>query len=258
VDELGPTTRVMHAMEQLWAEIRRRHPDVPDAILVLASGTMGTTTEIHGHFARSRWHVGDGHEPRAEFFLGGEGLRRPAAEILGTTLHEAAHGLAATRDIVDVSDGRYHNKKFAALGHELGVKAEQADRIGWSVTTALPATVTSYQDQLAVLENALKVWRHTETEVAQRAQSRAEPPPGELGDPDQPVLPPAPPVNVAPVDGRGAHRGGANYFAAVCRCEKPRRIRAALSVFDLGDITCGVCGEAFSVVGSQILPRYGG
>jgi hypothetical protein len=257
VDELGPTTRVMHAMEQLWAEVRRRHPDVPDAILVLASGTMGTTTEIHGHFARSRWHVGEGHEPRAEFFLGGEGLRRPAAAILGTTLHEAAHGLAATRDIVDVSDGRYHNKKFAALAHELGVEAEQADRIGWSVTTALPATVASYQAQLAVLEKALKVWRHTETEVAQRAQDRAAPPPddlGEPGDPDQPVLPPA---NVAPVDGRGAHRGGANYFAAVCRCPKPRRIRAALSVFDLGDITCGVCGEAFSLVGSQILHRYG-
>ncbi|MDT8912776.1 hypothetical protein [Amycolatopsis sp. PS_44_ISF1] len=252
MDELGPTTRVMHAMEQLWAEIRRRHPDVPDAILVLASGTMGTTTEIHGHFARSRWHVGAGREPRAEFFLGAEGLRRPAAAILGTTLHEAAHGLAATRDIVDVSDGRYHNKKFAALARELGVEAEPAERIGWSVTTALPETVASYRARLAVLENALKIWRHTETEVAQRAQGRTEPSPGDHGEP----VPPAP-VNVAPVDGRGAHRGGANYFAAVCRCAKPRRIRAALSVFDLGEITCGVCGEAFSVVGSQILPRSG-
>ncbi|WP_034286929.1 hypothetical protein [Amycolatopsis benzoatilytica] len=241
---LGPTTRVMHAMEQLWAEIRRRHPDVPDAILVLASGTMGTTTEIHGHFARSRWHVGDGVEPRAEFFLGAEGLRRGAAEILSTTLHEAAHGLAATRDIVDVSDGRYHNKRFAALAAELGVRAEQADRIGWSATTALPATLDAYQHEMAQLEAALTVWRHTEQEVARRAV--AAPP----DDPDAPEgelpEPLAPPVVIAPVDGRGAHRGGPNYVAAICRCEPPRRIRAARSILELGPITCTLCTEPFA------------
>ncbi|MFF4592012.1 hypothetical protein [Amycolatopsis sp. NPDC001319] len=244
--ELGPTTRVMHAMEQLWAEIRSRHPDVPDAILVLASGTMGTTTEIHGHFARSRWHVGPGEDPRAEFFLGAEGLRRPAAEILATTLHEAAHGLAATRDIVDVSDGRYHNKRFAALAHELGVRAEQADRIGWSATTALPATIDAYAGSLRVLERALTVWRHTEQEAAVRARA-PEPLPT---DPDQPdVVVPAPvPVVIAPVDGRGAHRGGPNYVAAVCGCDKPRRIRAARSVLELGPITCSLCNSPFTEI----------
>jgi len=241
---LGPTTRVMHAMEQLWAEIRRRHPDVPDAILVLASGTMGTATEIHGHFARSRWHVGSGVEPRAEFFLGAEGLRRSPAEILSTTLHEAAHGLAATRDIVDVSDGRYHNKRFAALAAELGLRAEQADRIGWSATTALPATITGYQDELARLEAALTVWRHTEQEVARHAVA---PPPG---DPDAPEpedgpAEPLPPAVLAPVDGRGAHRGGPNYVAAICRCEPPRRIRAARSILELGPIGCSLCDQPF-------------
>ncbi|WP_134728318.1 hypothetical protein [Amycolatopsis nivea] len=239
---LGPTTRVMHAMEQLWAEIRRRHADVPEAILVLASGTMGTTTEIHGHFARSRWHVGDGVEPRAEFFLGAEGLRRSAAEILSTTLHEAAHGLAATRDIVDVSDGRYHNKRFAALAAELGLRAEQADRIGWSATTALPATLEAYQGELSRLEAALTVWRHTEQEVARRAVAT---PPDDPETPDEIAEPLAPPVVIAPVDGRGAHRGGPNYVAAICRCEPPRRIRAARSILELGPITCTLCTEPF-------------
>ncbi|GAB3388570.1 hypothetical protein [Amycolatopsis echigonensis] len=239
---LGPTTRVMHAMEQLWAEIRRRHADVPDAILVLASGTMGTTTEIHGHFARSRWHVGEGVEPRAEFFLGAEGLRRSAAEILSTTLHEAAHGLAATRDIVDVSDGRYHNKRFAALAAELGLRAEQADRIGWSSTTALPATIEAYQEELTRLEAALTVWRHTEQEVARRAVAA---PPDDPETPGEVAEPLAPPVVIAPVDGRGAHRGGPNYVAAICRCEPPRRIRAARSILELGPITCTLCTEPF-------------
>ncbi|MFF0145798.1 hypothetical protein ATK36_1073 [Amycolatopsis sulphurea] len=235
---LGPTTRVMHAMEQLWAAIRHRHADVPDAILVLASGTMGTTTEIHGHFARARWHVGDGVDPRAEFFLGAEGLRRSPAEILSTTLHEAAHGIAATRDIVDVSDGRYHNKRFAALAAEVGLRADQADRIGWSATTALPETVATYRAELSTLEAALTVWRHTEQEVAVRAIA----PPPDIEDPDTPALPP---VVVAPVDGRGAHRGGPNYVAAICRCEPPRRIRAARSSLELGPITCTLCGDPF-------------
>ncbi|WP_033287963.1 hypothetical protein [Amycolatopsis jejuensis] len=237
---LGPTTRVMHAMEQLWAEVRRRHPDVPEAILVLASGTMGTTTEIHGHFARSRWHVGDGVDARAEFFLGAEGLRRSPAEILSTTLHEAAHGLAVTRDIVDVSDGRYHNKRFAALAAEIGLRADQADRIGWSATTALPATITSYQDELTRLETALTVWRHTEQEVARRATGSTA-----LPDPEGEQEEPLPPVFIAPVDGRGAHRGGPNYVAAICRCEPPRRIRAARSSLELGPITCTLCSEPF-------------
>ncbi|QRP49939.1 hypothetical protein [Amycolatopsis sp. FDAARGOS 1241] len=220
---------------------------MPEAILVLASGTMGTTTEIHGHFARSRWHVGDGVEPRAEFFLCAEGLRRPVADLLATTLHEAAHGLAATRDIVDVSDGRYHNKRFATLAREVGVRAEQADRIGWSATTALPATIESYAQHLRVLEQALTVWRHTEHEVALRAQAPGAQPP----DPDSPepvTVAPAP-VVIAPVDGRGAHRGGPNYVAAVCACEPPRRVRAARSVLALGPITCSLCDTPFSALG---------
>ncbi|GAA1974786.1 hypothetical protein [Amycolatopsis minnesotensis] len=236
---LGPTTRVMHAMERLWAEIRRRHEDVPEAILVLASGTMGTSTEIHGHFARSRWHVGEGAEPRAEFFLGAEGLRRGPAEILATTLHEAAHGIAVTRDIADVSDGRYHNKRFASLAAELGLRAEQADRIGWSATTALPGTVAAYGTELAELEAALTVWRHTEQEVARRATAVRP------ADPEAPGSPDESPVIIAPVDGRGAHRGGPNYVAATCGCEPPRRIRAARSSLDLGPITCGLCDQPF-------------
>ncbi|HEV7976399.1 hypothetical protein [Amycolatopsis sp.] len=240
--ELGPTTRVMHAVEQLWAEIRRRHADVPEAVLVIASGTMGTTTEIHGHFARSRWHVGEDQDPRAEFFLGAEGLRRPASEILGTTLHEAAHGLAVTRDIVDVSDGRYHNKRFAELAREMGITVSKEDRNGWSATTVPAATAAAYRDRLDALDAALTVWRHTETEVAQQAFTRPEPSATSREDPEAPA--PAP-VNLGPVDGRGAHKGGNNYIAAVCRCEKPRRIRAARSVFDLGAISCGECGEPF-------------
>ncbi|MCU1686973.1 MAG: hypothetical protein JWQ81_7712 [Amycolatopsis sp.] len=245
--ELGPTTQVMHAVEVMWAEIRRRHPDVPEAILVLASGTSGATNEIYGHFARSRWHVGEGHEPRAEFFLGAEGLRRSPAEILGTTLHEAAHGLAVTRDIDDVSDGRYHNKRFQQLAYEMGLTTTQAPRIGWSATTPMDSTVTAYRRELVQLEKALTVWRHTEAEVIERAHY---PPVSPTADPDDaeqsPTEPPRPP-KLGAVDGRGAHRGGDNYIVVVCGCPKPRLGRFALSVFELAGVRCDACEQPFRV-----------
>jgi len=53
----------------------------------------------------------------AELFVGGEGLRRGAREVLATLLHEAAHGVATTRGVKDTSrQGRYHNRRFAELG----------------------------------------------------------------------------------------------------------------------------------------------
>jgi hypothetical protein len=55
-------------------------------------------------------------------------------------------------------------------------------------------------------------------------------------------------IDLGAIDGRGAHRGGGNYIAAVCRCAKPRRIRVARSVFELADITCGACAQPFAEV----------
>ena len=59
--------------------------------------------------------------------MGGEGLRRGARAVLGTLLHEAAHGVATTRGIKDTSrQGRYHNRRFAELAAELGITVEPA------------------------------------------------------------------------------------------------------------------------------------
>ena len=54
-------------------------------------------------------------------------------------LHEAAHALATQRGIKDTSaaDNRYHNKRFAALAAELGLRSpDTPDKItGWSSCT---------------------------------------------------------------------------------------------------------------------------
>jgi hypothetical protein len=56
--------------------------------------------------------------------------------VLGTLLHEAAHGLAHARKISDTSrQGRYHNRRYATLAGELGLDVAHLQPIGWSATS---------------------------------------------------------------------------------------------------------------------------
>jgi hypothetical protein len=55
-----------------------------------------------GHFAGDRWQRWDGGS-LPEMFIAGEGLDRGAVGVLGTALHEAAHGAAVVRGIQDSS-----------------------------------------------------------------------------------------------------------------------------------------------------------
>ncbi len=53
-----------------------------------------------GHYAAARWRPATGEAPAlAELFIGGEGLALGAVDVLGTLLHEAAHGVVFTRAI---------------------------------------------------------------------------------------------------------------------------------------------------------------
>ncbi len=91
--------------------------------------------------------------------MGGEGLRRGARAVLGTLLHEAAHGVASTRGIKDTSrQGRYHNKKFAELAAELGIVVEPDGARGWSATTLPDDTAAVYVAELAQLAEAITAY----------------------------------------------------------------------------------------------------
>jgi hypothetical protein len=68
--------------------------------------------------------------------VSGEGLQRGPVDVLGTLLHEAAHGLAYVRKVSDTSrQGRYHNRRCATLARELGLEVAHLDPIGWSATS---------------------------------------------------------------------------------------------------------------------------
>jgi hypothetical protein len=200
----GAASLLLAALEHAWQTIRSRHPDVPEAVLVVASGSEGKRLNW-GHFAPHRWQVSGAD--RHEVLVGGEGLHRGPTEVLGTLLHEAAHGLAQARSVQDTSrGGRYHNGRYAQLARELGLEVASVKPIGWSATTVPEATAGAYAGQLAELAAALVLWRRQEHRIGTGTRSR-------------------------------------NLLACVCPCG--RRIRAAKATLAEAPILCGACAQPF-------------
>src|ERR1700683_1624756 len=125
--------RLVTALDRTWAAIMARHPDVPAVVIALGSGSGNGLRLTLGHFAVDRWQRADGRLP--ELFVGGEGLAKGARDVLGTLLHEAAHGVASVREIQDTSrQGRFHNTRYRALADELGLEVARRGSDGWTGT----------------------------------------------------------------------------------------------------------------------------
>jgi hypothetical protein len=200
----GTASLLVGALEHAWQTIRTRHPDVPDAVVVVASGAEGKRLNL-GHFAPHRWQVAGAD--RHEVLVGGEGLQRGPTEVLGTLLHEAAHGLAQARGVQDTSrQGRYHNRRYATLAQELGLDVTSIHPIGWSATTVPTQTANAYAGQLEDLAAALVLWRRQEHRIGAGPRSR-------------------------------------NLLAATCGCG--RRIRVAKATLAEAPILCGTCEQPF-------------
>jgi hypothetical protein len=221
------TLALVAAIEATWAAIRAEHPDVPRVVVTIGAGTRGSAPGqvTFGHYAGARWvHTTAGDMP--ELFIGGEGLAHGARELLGTLLHEAAHGIAATRAIKDTSrQGRYHNTSYKQLAQEVGLKVTKDDRIGWSDTSVPASTATAYAEQEALLAAAITAHRRTEY------AARTLPTMGDDGE-----------AQAGAADtGRPSSDNG---VAARCGCD--RRVRVAASVLQAGPIICGLCGTEFT------------
>jgi hypothetical protein len=202
----GAASLLVAALEHTWHTIRTHHPHGPEAVLVVASGAEGTRLNL-GHFAPHRWQVNGAD--RHEVLVGGEGLQRDPVDVLGTLLHEAAHGLAQARGVQDTSrQGRYHNRRYATLAGELGLEVASVQPIGWSATTVPEFTAAAYSDQLNELAAALVLWRRQEQRSGPGPRSR-------------------------------------NLLAATCGCG--RRIRVAKSTLAEAPILCGACERRFEL-----------
>jgi hypothetical protein len=202
----GAASLLVAALERTWQSICSRHPELPEAVLVVASGADGKRLNL-GHFAPHRWQV-NGRD-RHEVLVGGEGLQRGPTDVLGTLLHEAAHGLAQARGVQDTSrQGRYHNRRYATLAHELGLEVASIQPIGWSATTVPDSTAGAYAGQFEDLAAALVLWRRHEHRIGAGLRSR-------------------------------------NLLAASCGCG--RRIRVAKTTLAEAPILCGACEQPFEL-----------
>ncbi|MFQ6227461.1 hypothetical protein [Nocardia sp. NPDC002869] len=215
------------AIEEAWAGLRARHPDVPDVVITIAAGSVGRRGVRLGQFGADRWVHGDARLP--ELFIGGEGFVQGAREVMATLLHEAAHGIARTRGIKDTSRaGAYHNGKYRDIAAELGLDVERHKGSGWSITTLTDATAQSYQQEIGKLGGLLVAHRRIEREYLDE-ETAAQSDTAE-GDPDsKPGRP---------------HNG----HSLTCSCEPVRRIRASQKSLDAGPILCGVCQQPFAAV----------
>jgi curved DNA-binding protein CbpA len=196
---------ILKVLEDIWLEIRRWHPDIPPAVIIIASGTDGKHPRW-GHHAPGRWNVAG--QQYAEVMISGEGLRRSPDDVLGTLLHEAAHALAHARNIKDTSrQGRYHNKHFKTHAEKVGLAVEHDQQNGWAATTITDVTKIAYARQLRDLAQAMTLWRHGEATTGPTT------------------------------------RRNSNFIAAACPCG--RSIRTAASTLAEAPITCQACGQDF-------------
>ena len=192
------------AIESAWRAIQANHADVPEDVVTLASGSSRQGMKL-GHFAADRWVSGEATVH--ELFIGGEGLARGGADVLGTLLHEAAHGAAQARGIKDTSrQGRYHNTKFRAIGEEFGLTLECDPKIGWSTTTVPAATAARYSPEVAAITAALNAHRLADI-------------------------------------GTGGRTSNNNGVSASCECG--RKIRVSRAVYEDAPIICGKCEGVF-------------
>lgn len=69
-------------------------------------------------------------------------LDRDVYRVMSTLLHEMCHLYAMEKGIQDTSRaGIYHNKKFKQIAENHGLIVQEADKIGWSVTSPTPQTI---------------------------------------------------------------------------------------------------------------------
>ena len=153
-------------------------------------------------------------------------------------LHEAAHALATRRGIKDTSaaGNRYHNKRFAALAAELGLRGPNTpDKItGWSNCT--PHRSGRY------------------CRLRQRRRSDQHGPAPFLVDLTTPAGPGGGGEEEDQGDdgpGKPAKRGG-RRAALECACQpEPQRIQLTPKQIEDGPImsVCGLCGVPFEPPG---------
>lgn len=224
-------SRIVAAFEAAWCSIQVKHPDVPEVVMITGPMRRGKGDDYLGYHAADRWQIAAEAKAQAELFIAGELLAKDGREILHTLLHEAAHALAHARGIKDCSrQGRYHNRRFAALATELGLTPPEAPhRVHGLAFTCLPeATATAHAHVVAELERAA---------IAFRTDPLALLDPGDDGGKDQSD-------DAGGGAGQDKSKRDGRRFKVTCGCG--RSFQVTPKVYEDGPILCGLCKEPFT------------
>jgi hypothetical protein len=248
------------ALEQTWADLRRRTPQLPEVVVVTGTGLSSAAVHLDakwGHFGADHWVQGHpteaGHgaaldlsaaRRKPELFIAGECLAQGPRQTLQTMLHEAVHALAHARGVNDTSrGGTYHNKRaFVALAVELGLAWPQGQRphpvVGFSEVQLTEPTLADYADTLAHLGAAIRLYRDTFRRLGLLGgQDHGKGPDGQDGDGQQPT-------------GKAGER-----FKVACGCQPPRSFGIRAKPYTPGPITCAVCGQDFQPQNASHQPQ---
>jgi hypothetical protein len=191
-------------LEDVWGVLQERYPEIPDTVIVLGTGVKGAKLHKWGHWLPKSWKVDS--VKTGEFLLAGEALAVGPEKVMEIVKHEATHALAESRSIVDTSrNGRFHNKKFADLAEEMGLKAVKWDPYGWAATEYTP--LPQDDEMLAYIKEALILERPFVAKDPEEDSERKK------------------------------------SIKTECGC--PRKLRLSQTQMEDGPITCGVCNEDF-------------
>lgn len=216
------TSVVVSAMEKVWAELRKLHPDLPEMVVIVGPGRLGKLA-VWGYYAPLRWRVGD--DSRDEILIAGELFERGPVPVLGVILHEAAHALANKLKIKDTSrGGRYHNLEFKKLAETFGLVVNKDRRYGWT-DDHLPVEVATerYPELVKILAPACAGHR--------TGLGHAKTPGESSGDEGK---------------GEDGEKKSGTRVKVVCKCDPVRSFRISPKVLETGAIRCTVCDAEFS------------
>ncbi|MGW6588381.1 hypothetical protein [Streptomyces globisporus] len=239
---------VTAALVAAWNTIRARHPDVPEAVVSMATGGRASAVEL-AHFAPRRWRAREGDTVHHEVFVTAESLADGADKVFGYLLHEAVHAANEARGEKDCSASQYHNKEFRKVAQELGlIERENIDpgwrkkygSAGFSVLSEEARAV--YAEKIAALDAAMHATRRPEIyAVSTRGGGTKGKRSGgsDTGD---------------GADGNGGEtapekpeKENRNYVKATCGCSPAAVIRVSPKTLERRSIMCGECREDFAV-----------
>lgn len=153
-------SELLSVYEDIWQQLQRRVPDLPDTVITISSGQTGRGNFYPSTYTPAAWEgfysIADPHV--CEINIASE-LKRPS-DVLAAILHAATHALADVRGIRDTSDrDRWHNGRFASLAsEEFGLTFNDLEpRIGASNGILLADRISQfgYDEMLASISHVL-------------------------------------------------------------------------------------------------------